>query len=65
MESYADEFRDELEKSQRSLNLDFQKNIKEIVNKIINDYNRDTAGYIEEEVERIQEELIKEIEDKI
>ena len=65
MESYADEFRDELEKSQRSLNLDFQKNIKEIVNKIINDYNRDTAGYIEEEVERIQEELTKEIEDRI
>jgi len=54
-ESYSDEFRDELEKSERNLNLDFKKNIKEIVNKIINDYNRDTAGYIEEEVVRIQE----------
>jgi len=54
-ESYSDEFRDELEKSERNLNLDFKKNIKEIVNKIINDYNRDTAGYIEEEVGRIQE----------
>ena len=46
LESYADEFRDELEKSERNLNLDFKKNIQEIVNKIINDYGRDTSGYI-------------------
>ena len=39
-----------MEKSERTLNLDFKKNIEGIVNKIINDYSRDTTGYIEEEV---------------
>jgi hypothetical protein len=64
-ETYADEFRDEMEKSERTINLDFKRNISQIVNKIVGDYQRDTAGYIEEEVERVQEELNKEIEDKI
>ena len=47
------------------MNLDFKKNIGEVVNKILNDYSRETVGYIEDEVERIQDELTKEIQDKI
>ena len=29
------------------------------------DYSKETIGYIEEEVEKIQEELVKEVEDRI
>lgn len=64
-ETYSDELRDEMEKSERSLNLDFGRNIASTVDKMLSDYDRETAGYIEEEVLRIREELQKEVGDRI
>ena len=37
-----------MEKSERTLNLDFKKNIGEIISKMLNEYNRETVGYIED-----------------
>lgn len=45
--------------------MDFARNIGSTVDMILNDYDRETGGYIEEEAQRIRNELIKEIEDKI
>jgi hypothetical protein len=36
----VDEFRDEIEKSERALNMEFAVNIRAIVNKIFGDYDR-------------------------
>lgn len=44
-----------MEKSERTLNLDFGRNVSSTVDKILSDYDRETSGYIEEEVIRIRE----------
>lgn len=54
-----------MEKSERSINLDFKKNVELIISRMLGDYTNETSGYIQEEAERIQDEMIKEIEDKI
>lgn len=64
-EIHADEFRDEIEKSERNLNMDFAANITAIVGRMFEDYDRETVGYIVEEVDKARNELEKELNDKI
>lgn len=64
-ETYLDEFRDEIEKSERSFNVEFAANIRNIVDKMFSDYDRETIGYIEAEVDKAKAELEKELNDKI
>ena len=64
-ETHIDEFRDEIEKSERSFNKDFANNIRNIVDKMFSDYDRETVGYIEAEVDKARGELEKELNDKI
>ncbi len=40
------------------MNEDFGKNIKAIVEKMIEAYNQETAGYIEEEVDKVREKFL-------
>jgi hypothetical protein len=47
------------------MNEDFGKNIKTIVKKIIDSYNQETEGYIEEEVEKIRLDFLEFLERKI
>lgn len=64
-EAYADDFRDELEKSERAFNSAFAANIRAILDRLLADYDRETAGYIAEEAERVRGELERELEDRI
>lgn len=54
-ETYSEEFRDEIERSERSINTDFAVNIRSIVDKMMSDYDAETGGYLKEEVERIRD----------
>jgi hypothetical protein len=47
------------------MNEDFGKNIKAIVQKMIDTYNQETAGYIEEEAEKIRADFLEFLERKI
>ena len=52
-------------RSERKMNEDFGKNIKAIVQKMIDTYNQETTGYIEEEVEKIRLDFFEFLERKI
>lgn len=45
-QTYSDEFRDEIEKSERAFNASFAANIRAIIDKIYGDYDKETVGYI-------------------
>jgi hypothetical protein len=47
------------------MNEDFGKNIKSIVKKMIDAYNQETEGYIQEEVEKIRLDYLEFLERKI
>jgi hypothetical protein len=64
-EAYADAFRDELEKSERSFNPQFAAAVRALLASLFADYERETAGYIEEEAERVRGELERELEDRV
>ena len=47
------------------MNEEFGKNINEIVGKMLKEYEEQTQGYIQEEVEKIREEFLEVLERKI
>ena len=47
------------------MNEDFGRNIKSIVNKMIDSYNEQTTGYIEYQAEKIRHDFLEFLERKI
>ena len=64
-EAFEEEFRDELERSERKMNIDFASNIHQIVEKMFDKYDQETANYIPEEAKSVKEEFVVEIERKV
>ena len=60
-ESFEEEFRDELERSERKMNIEFAANIHRIVDKMLDRYDAETANYIPEEAKRVKEEFMMEL----
>lgn len=64
-DSFEEEFRDELEKSERKMNPDFASNIRSIIDKMMAKYDEETVNYIEEESKKVKDEFIEELERKV